>query len=129
MAERFPSPVTHPRDPSLYANKGFFDWVRRRLSAEIPPLLTATVIGWNPSNIATSPGFTTIAVPVPGALFSISTAHPAAVAVSQTLAAGAFLTAHVSANDVVTVTLFNLTGAALNVSGIAYMRVIVWAFP
>jgi hypothetical protein len=29
MAERVPSPITHPRDPALYANKGFFDWLRR----------------------------------------------------------------------------------------------------
>ena len=29
MAERIPSPVTHPRDPSLYANKPFLDWLRR----------------------------------------------------------------------------------------------------
>jgi len=128
--DRIPSPVTHPRDPSLYANKGFFDWVRRRLSTEIPPLLQAVLTGWNPPNIATSPGFTSITVNVPGASFaSLTTAHIVAADTSQALPAGSFLAARVTAPDTVTVTLYNLTGAALNVGTMAHLRVMVWAFP
>jgi hypothetical protein len=130
MAERVPSPITHPRDPSLYANKGFFDWVRRRLNNEIPPLLMAEQRGWNPPNIPTSPGFTSTTVSVPGASYaSLTTTHICAVDTSQILPPGSFLLARVTAPDTVTVTLINLTGAAFNAGQFAHMRVMVWAYP
>lgn len=125
---RNPAPAVHPRDPVLGPLKGFFDWVHRRLDAEIPPMVTAAAY-WDPPNIATSPGFASTTVEVPGAqLISDGSprSHIVTVGFSNTLPAGAFVVASLPPRaNIVTVTLVNLTGGALNASS-GSVRVHVW---
>lgn len=129
---RNPSAVVHPRDPILAPLKPFFDWVRGRLDAELPPLLTGVKRGWDPPNVA-SGASTSTTVEVPGAGFyaedgTTLVAMPCAVGITQALAAGCSLTAAVTAKDTVTVTLINLSGGAVNIGSIAETRVAVWRF-
>jgi hypothetical protein len=129
MADRIPALSVTPEDKALWRNKGLFDWMRRRLGAEIPPIAKGEIINWNPPNIATSPGFTSTTVTVKGATLDIATAQPISVGCSQILADGAFLVASVVAADTVRVTLVNLTGGAYNAPTIAFLRVMLWRFP
>lgn len=129
---RNPSAVVHPRDPILGPLKPFFDWVRRRLDSELPELLSATKIGWNPPSVADGAS-TSTTVEVPGAGFYAAdgttlVAMPCTVGITQALPAGCSLTAAVTAKDTVTVSLLNLSGSAQDIGVIAELRVAVWRF-
>lgn len=128
---RAPAANIHPKDPILGPIKGFIDYVRHRLDAELPELLTGTKQNWNPPNVA-SGSATSTTVTVLGAGFYGSrgelVAMPAYAAITAALPAGCALTAHVTAKDEATVTLLNLSGGAVNIGILAELRVNVWRY-
>ncbi len=128
---RNPAPNVNPRDPVLGPLKGFFDWLHRRLDAELPTLLTGTLAGWNPPSVADGAS-TSTTVEVRGADFFNAegdlVAMPVMVAITQALPDGCSLTGAVTAKGEVTVSLLNLSGGAVNLGAIAETRVCVWRY-
>lgn len=93
-------------------------WERRRVLSRASTELTGTA-GYDPPSVANGACHTTT-VAVPGAVLG----QPVAVGFSIALPAGVFLSAAVTAADVVTVTLANMSGSNKDV-GAGTLRVIV----